>query len=1462
MADARQAGWPYRAAELRRTFVPEEIARQGGEILLRSINNGRLVAFVGSGVSIEVGRPSWRLMAEEIVKQAQDAAATAAPDRTMQELRGALSTVYESAGKNPLIYLQLCDELFRLRQARAPAGPGQTPRRVQDLIKAMFSPKPGERHEVAPEVDWPALRDVPGGGPLEVAFDKWRAAKAGLVDGTTIRHLARTLGVRRFATTNYDTQIEAELGRMGWQARSRDADDDDRQSPVLSVGAWHRSASLTPSELGHAFTFAAQGRRRHASVLHLHGSHEDEDAIVATESDYQRHYLRNSPRRDLLDAAIALLFGANPVLYVGSGLTEDDVMRPLRQILSSAGQQDDALGVALLPASDDRRALDQRSIELFARHAIHTIHYDLPGAAPGGPPRLHLLRQRIEALRAAFETGAASALRELRFLQDLAASGNDDDTRLINHALGLLDALAAVARAQGDPLPERALRGLQRLIEAAEASITSSCLHLQLIAIDHGREAWASDLIEPFHALHRPLATVRATVDDPYRHVGVMTTAKDATHAPASARWQDLFVSLVAHPAFTRSRGRRIVLIPTPRGSGKGSMFDELSDHAEIRRSLCSALSGPDREERCVFALFSLMFLVDITDVIQAVDQLVGRAVDPQAEEAAAAGDNGRLQRNVLGQLERSLTRLTRQAVDKPWTCGRLMLVISNAGGLFDRDGEPKNGQVMRVLNLLMSRRFAKAPIDFVIFCDDRHVPKWFRQGGGAAADAAKAAPSLILRLPDQAEAQARLRLLGIGSLNLASETTHVFVPARCKARELASHFEALRALAAVDADSDENSPFRKIYLALGRNRIAMTLVLAQAAAIVRAAAANEGARAFENYANRVSSRLATQIHEAFPDAAIQFVLDEWGAMHRRGAAVQAWKAGLETICPASFAGRPDLAGPSWELMLELLWHLAVISHPVEFAVLAGCPGVVCQPALSGLDAEASRAVVRFALEVCVERRLAFRIRPRQGWFHADDSPGGQVDPGTDDGIRYTVHRAVQRHFVRTMGGRNVDSTEWDQFTTSLYASQRDELPSISARAHHRLTGLVDGLIGFAGPAGDGETASAADPRAVWIEAARLRAAYFVARSSYSLGVLSHIARLVDEDDTPYASGLMEEYRRRVRWITHRARSLEQRAGGGDERLRRAARPFLAGEVVWLYAECGALSLTQGKMEDADTLLQLALRAVRRIEADEQGSMHVRILLHLAMTHIERGRPGEARGLLEPIAHRVDGHRVPPLLAEFYLGLIDHLGGDYGRAKTRYDNARKGLAALGRNRAEALVTKHLADLEFATSTGDRGHAMGLVREAMSVAQRGGHEDVRMLAMLTHVRLRHAAHQGAGPDDDYALLDTVQQYARRMGMPRIACITHELRARLLLAQGETRMSMQEATASLRVAAMYDLKLMKAKALLTLAEICWRRKERKLAADLVREGGELANATEYFSCVRGFRALEVVISSDGP
>jgi hypothetical protein len=411
-------------------------------------------------------------------------------------------------------------------------------------------------------------------------------------------------------------------------------------------------------------------------------------------------------------------------------------------------------------------------------------------------------------------------------------------------------------------------------------------------------------------------------------------------------------------------------------------------------------------------------------------------------------------------------------------------------------------------------------------------------------------------------------------------------------------------------------------------------------------------------------------------------------------------------------------------------------------------------------------------------------------------------------------------------------------------------VPALPCKVHRKLVNLVKALSRYPDP----ELVPQALQAQLTLDERldHLRAAYFLVRSNFSLGVMAHSADIASVGPPDY--GVMEEYRRLVRWITREAVQWEIESKEANSTCQRAV--FFAGELVWLLNESGVIALAQGKLDDADRLLGLAEKAACRLEADDSGSIHVRIRLHTALVQIERGRPSRARAILEPISRRCNGHKVPPLIASYYLGLIEHIGGSYKQALTHYNDAIRGLRVVGRSRALAFVLQAKADLCRVLHPHDALTTQALAEEAVSLAQQGGHEDVRVIALLTQVRLKVEAKEPSA--NAFEILTFAEQYANRMEMPRIACEVHEICARLLLNQGETSMSAARASASLEIAALYDLKLMKARALLTLALIYHQRGDLAGARNMVELGKALAISADYYSCVRGFRDLELKLS----
>ncbi|WP_085315707.1 SIR2 family NAD-dependent protein deacylase [Derxia lacustris] len=1581
-----QVTWPYLDHEVYDALNPVVIERHGREIVARAAINGRLVAFLGAGVSMAYGRISWidlvrqtlvevaRIDPERYLGLEQTHARIGSRLRTLEHDLGVIGPrdgkrqppdpLPEHARKRPLLLLQLCADILDLAVQGEKTLHKRNPREVRSLAEIYDRLLKDSTHrDNALAAAWKRLGSKGLQAPLQASVGALPPGPlparrhllrviAGQADteprtvdelhsnraDSAIAQLLHDMQIRRFATTNYDLEIERALSIAAW---NRPAAGTPADATEDAIDRHYDSFSLAPEHTGRAVAFALEGRRRHAMVMHLHGAIDEPRTIIASERDYQERYLRPSQRRDLLDNAIRTLFGANPLLYIGSGISEDDVLRPLREFMSFAPRRTDRLGVALMPAALQPSELVSDKIDALVRYGIHTIHYGHDSPQVDDPAnagkeswlcqftdQLKRVRKHLEALmRWKADSGPLPLLTRDKFTLRAPRHMDGQPTDRPGSEAHAIDAECRLFNAIVDLCIDRPQEArdctseLMLLLNEISSSVVSGFLCARLVTEARFMSTWARRTLRPADpvATRAPIAAGdrepavychmapalaacaagQSQAGLPERmHFRAVESAPTAAIAVDDPRWHRLADSLRSHAGFQRNDGRRLLLLPFPRGSGRGSMFDQLVLHRpEALLMPLQDLLAPTRGRKCHWrtGLISLNYLCDVSNVVEVLTGVI----DPElaAEPRPAIG-------NLLGRFEQALDRLAvkdgqrRRAGEK--CAERVLLVLSNVGVLFDADGQPKNGQLARLLALLTDPRYRLLPIDFMVFCDDRHVPQSLLLSGQPAEGAG---PQALRRLgaietAERYEREPRLVRRGIAPLDRNDPAVHVHVPQRSLAREVAAAF-----IGPVAPDGEIDRKLVQLHHAVAGNRIALTLLLALAAEECAGSSdtADRADARLVGWLDTTAVTLAARTHERTPAVAIHHVHDRWALLHQRN---EAWLLGGECgailthwldprltaeerqrLAPAS--GRPIRI--SWRLTEEILWHLSVFSHPVEVAVLDQCPAIRtlalewlrqlrAAPAGYGRGDEKIEqkltALIGAMTEIAVHRCLALRLAPRQlgGAGTRRRHVGDPIAPDDDQPPRYTVHRMIQRHFIRMMGGRDIEGIEWDQFTTSLYASQPDEIPTLSTDAHRKIRRLIKSLSRYAlapgyanawvDPPKDDDDAPADDGIAVappgrdrLREFQALRAAYFVARSTYSVGVLSHIAAQTHSSDRQQPIGHMEEYRRLIRWITHRAQTLQDaqpQAGGSGF--------FHRGELVWLYAECGVMSLTQGKLEDAEALLNLALRAVRGIECDDTGPLHVRLLLQLALVRIERGRAHSAVQLLKDIARRHDEHPVPRLIAEFHLGLIEHLGGEYHSAARRYETALAGFRKHNRSRATAFVLKCQADLHMALAP-DRGQeAIALALEAIAVAQRGGHEDVHMLALLTLVRLRTAADPSRSHTESYRQIEVVEQYGLDMGMPRIQAAAHLVRACVLLSQGETKLSAREAVTSAEIAALYDLKLYKAKALLTLAQIYKRRDEHQQARDLIRVGFEIANAAEYFSCVRGFRSLEATLVAE--
>jgi tetratricopeptide (TPR) repeat protein len=265
-------------------------------LLLRALHQGNVIAFLGSGISREFDYPSWKDFALEVLAETSralgEAGINALEARNIESLREEAEKAKDKLKPTEFMFLIGACRTALERNGRLSV--------YDDYIRRRFQPKT--------DLDRPK---------------------------DPFQSLLR-LPIRRFVTTNYDCEIERALSGCGL-ACHEDLGLDDRRHG-LGMKALDCKASFTQDldGLERLVRFAlADGHGPEARVFHCHGRYDQPRSVIATEDDYRRWYLDRQQGASLaFQQNVELLFGSNPLLFIGYGLEDEDLLRPLRQFIA------------------------------------------------------------------------------------------------------------------------------------------------------------------------------------------------------------------------------------------------------------------------------------------------------------------------------------------------------------------------------------------------------------------------------------------------------------------------------------------------------------------------------------------------------------------------------------------------------------------------------------------------------------------------------------------------------------------------------------------------------------------------------------------------------------------------------------------------------------------------------------------------------------------------------------------------------------------------------------------------------------------------------------------------------------------------------------------------------------------------------------------------------------------------
>jgi len=314
----------------------EERLRRSREMLAHSLTQGSTVAVVGSGCSAPLGYPSWKGFAEEIVDL----------------------TLAKGDGSQRERFLR-----FK-RRLDSPKVDSQELMFMIGACKRLFGNRPLEEN---PYHNYLMDRFQPREPPPDVEHNPHRALLG--------------LPIHRFVTTNYDCEIERALRDergIGWDRFGIGAIANPATGLGPSLSFTQRKESCDQLAL---FALARVGAAENM-VFHCHGRFDDPGSIVATELDYQRWYL--AAEEEATPAFLQtfdLLFTSNPILFVGFGLNDEDLLRPLRRIGAATPERREFRPLfALVPErpGDEDWDLHER---LFERYGLNVIPFSAPDSA-------------------------------------------------------------------------------------------------------------------------------------------------------------------------------------------------------------------------------------------------------------------------------------------------------------------------------------------------------------------------------------------------------------------------------------------------------------------------------------------------------------------------------------------------------------------------------------------------------------------------------------------------------------------------------------------------------------------------------------------------------------------------------------------------------------------------------------------------------------------------------------------------------------------------------------------------------------------------------------------------------------------------------------------------------------------------------------------------------------------------
>lgn len=285
-----------------------------------------------------------------------------------------------------------------------------------------------------------------------------------------------------------------------------------------------------------------------------------------------------------------------------------------------------------------------------------------------------------------------------------------------------------------------------------------------------------------------------------------------------------------------------------------------------------------------------------------------------------------------------------------------------------------------------------------------------------------------------------------------------------------------------------------------------------------------------------------------------------------------------------------------------------------------------------------------------------------------------------------------------------------------------------------------------------------------------------------------------------------------------------------------------AEELAWLYNELGLVLYIQGSMLESLAVWQQQFEISLVIDSFEEGGPFlIQAHLNLGAAYIEFGRIAKAeehlqRALRASLALNDDDHigRI-----RGYLALVEHLRGDFRRARDGYSRAC-AVVKKGRNvRAECVFRRHLGDAFI--RLGEPIKAKVELVSSLALAERGSYRELEGYTRVSLARYHAVEDQWKEAIEECnAAMRIACDY--RIGKLEVDVLSEQSRLNLTL--GDASTATLKALEALRLATELSLELRQTRALVLLGHANVKSGITELGVECLKFAKRRARQQQYF------------------